>query len=77
MLTLVYASRESDLTDIDIIREALDPTLFPGVDSSITAHSGFANEQAKTATNVLAAVQQTMEQFSATQVTVVGHSLGT
>ena len=38
---------EADTTDADIFLESLDPTLFPGVSSSIEAHSGFANEQAK------------------------------
>ena len=38
---------EADATDIDVFLESLNPTLFPGVSSSIEAHSGFANEQAK------------------------------
>lgn len=37
----------ADLTDADIFTENLDSTLFPGISSSIKAHSGFANEQAK------------------------------
>lgn len=67
---------EADLTDINFALERLDSTLFPGISSSIEAHSGFATEQAKTATSVLAAVQQAMSQHSATKVTMVGHSLG-
>jgi hypothetical protein len=38
---------EADGTDADAFLESLDATLFPGISSSIEAHSGFANEQAK------------------------------
>ena len=38
---------EAVATDADILLESLDTILFPGVSSSIEAHSGFANEQAK------------------------------
>lgn len=44
--------------------------------SSVEVHSGFANEQAKTATQILSAVQETISTHSASSVTVVGHSLG-
>ena len=37
---------EADLTDFDVFLKSLDPTLFPGISSSIEAHSGFADEQA-------------------------------
>ncbi|KAF8971867.1 lipase class 3 family protein [Flammula alnicola] len=67
---------EADATDIDAFLENLDSSLFPGVSSSIEAHSGFANEQAKTATTILAAVKTAISAHGATQVTVVGHSLG-
>ncbi|KAF5312849.1 hypothetical protein D9619_002479 [Psilocybe cf. subviscida] len=67
---------EADATDADAFLESLDSTLFPGLSSSIEAHSGFADEQAKTATAVLAAVQKTISAHGATKVTVVGHSLG-
>jgi len=67
---------EADLTDADFFLESLDSTLFPGVSSSVEAHNGFAAEQAKTASSVLAAVQKGMSQFGATKVTIVGHSLG-
>ncbi|KAJ6605839.1 lipase [Mycena sp. CBHHK59/15] len=66
----------SDVTDADFFLESLDSTLFPGVSSSVQAHSGFANEQAKTATQVLAAVKTALSKFSVTKVTIVGHSLG-
>ncbi|KAG6828967.1 hypothetical protein H0H92_006149 [Tricholoma furcatifolium] len=67
---------EADLTDLDIVMGSLDSTLFPGVDSSVEVHEGFRDEQAKTATTILSAVQDVIAAHSATQVTVVGHSLG-
>ncbi|KAF8887330.1 Alpha/Beta hydrolase protein [Infundibulicybe gibba] len=63
-------------TDANVFQESLDPTLFPGISSSVEVHSGFANEQAKTATQILAAVRTAMATHSATHVTIVGHSLG-
>ncbi|KAF8799866.1 lipase class 3 family protein [Phlegmacium glaucopus] len=67
---------QADVTDADLLLESLDPTLFPGVSPSIHAHSGFANEQAKTATEILSAVKSAIATHGATKVTIVGHSLG-
>ena len=39
-------------------------------------HQGFANEQAKTASTILAAVLALLSQHSASSVVVTGHSLG-
>ncbi|KAH9055743.1 lipase class 3 family protein [Lactarius vividus] len=64
------------LTDINLLREPLDSSLFPGVPSSVEVHDGFASEQARTASAILSAVQQTLSAHSASSVTVVGHSLG-
>jgi len=64
------------VTDSNFFLVPLDSTLFPGLSSSIEVHNGFAAEQAKTATDVLAAVQTAISKFGATQVTLVGHSLG-
>ncbi|KAI9510547.1 lipase [Russula earlei] len=66
----------ADLTDLDFFPEPLDPSLFPGVPSTVAAHSGFANEHAKTAQAILTAVQDTLTAQGASSVTVVGHSLG-
>ncbi|KAH7911717.1 Alpha/Beta hydrolase protein [Hygrophoropsis aurantiaca] len=66
----------SDLTDADIPMENLNATLFPGVDSSVEVHSGFANEHAQTASIILAEVKSLIAQYGATMVTLVGHSLG-
>jgi len=67
---------EALATDADAFQESLDSSLFPGVSSSVEAHSGFANEQAKTATQILSAVKTAISAHSATRVTIVGHSLG-
>ncbi|KAI9458357.1 lipase class 3 family protein [Lactarius psammicola] len=81
--TVVVAHQGTDtkkllpvLTDIDLFLESLDPTLFPGVPSSVQAHHGFALEQASTATTILSHVQQTLSEHSTSSVAVVGHSLG-
>lgn len=64
------------LTDADFFLEEFDTTLFPGLSSSIKAHSGFLDAQSKTASEVLAAVQKTMASHSTTHVTLASHSLG-
>ncbi|KAG6831994.1 hypothetical protein H0H92_006029 [Tricholoma furcatifolium] len=67
---------QSDLTDIEITREPLDPTLFPGVPSSVTVHSGFRNEHALTSKTITAEVKRLLTAKKANQVTTIGHSLG-
>ncbi|KAF8637491.1 hypothetical protein AX17_002795 [Amanita inopinata Kibby_2008] len=67
---------EADSTDANARFEHLDPTLFPGINSSILVHSGFANEQARTATTVLSYVQQTISTYDTSHITLIGHSLG-
>ncbi|GJE90908.1 lipase family protein [Phanerochaete sordida] len=64
------------LTDIDLVPAPLSAALFPGVASSVLVHSGFRDAHAKSATDVLAAVQSALSQHGASQVTLVGHSLG-
>ncbi|TFY56837.1 hypothetical protein EVJ58_g7395 [Rhodofomes roseus] len=64
------------IEDADIVPENLDSSLFPGISSSLKAHSGFADAQAKSATQVLAAVNTTMSKHSTNKITLVGHSLG-
>ncbi|KAI0642037.1 lipase [Trametes meyenii] len=64
------------LTDGNIIRKALDSTLFPGVSSSVTVHEGFAGEQAKSASDILAAVQKAISKFGSSNIVTTGHSLG-
>ncbi|KAL9716656.1 hypothetical protein Ac2012v2_001108 [Leucoagaricus gongylophorus] len=67
---------EALVTDSKFFLKKLDSSLFPGVSSSVEAHSGFADEQAKTAADILSAVQTAISQTKITTVTVVGHSLG-
>ncbi|TFY75768.1 hypothetical protein EWM64_g8245 [Hericium alpestre] len=67
---------ESDLTDIDIPKEALNSTLFPNVPDGVEVHSGFADEHQKTASQILDEIKKLMTQNSATSVTLIGHSLG-
>ncbi|KAJ3571303.1 hypothetical protein NP233_g3844 [Leucocoprinus birnbaumii] len=67
---------EADATDANIIRRSLNSSLFPGVSSSISVHDGFGDEQEKTATQVLAAVNSAISAHGAKKVTIVGHSLG-
>ncbi|EIW80990.1 alpha beta-hydrolase [Coniophora puteana RWD-64-598 SS2] len=66
----------SDLTDADIPMENLNSTLFPGVDSSVQVHKGFADEHAQTADIILSAVKSLISSTGATMVTLIGHSLG-
>ncbi|KZV63744.1 alpha/beta-hydrolase [Peniophora sp. CONT] len=67
---------ESDLTDLNFVLDDLDSTLFPGAASGAQVHSGFADEQAKTATDILASVKSLLSAHSGASVTTIGHSLG-
>ncbi|KAF8184465.1 lipase [Pholiota molesta] len=64
------------LTDANIALRPLNSHLFPGIPSNIEVHNGFADEHAKTATAVLAAVRKALQQSGFNKVTLVGHSLG-
>ncbi|KDR80882.1 hypothetical protein GALMADRAFT_91570 [Galerina marginata CBS 339.88] len=64
------------LTDVDIVLDNLDQTLFPGVNSSVKAHDGFTESHKRSAPAVLAAVKKGIATYSTSQITVVGHSLG-
>lgn len=66
----------SDLTDANVLMGPLDPVLFPGIDSSVEVHSGFANEHALTASIILEEVMSLISQYNTNSVTLVGHSLG-
>ncbi|KAF8814001.1 lipase class 3 family protein [Phlegmacium glaucopus] len=67
---------QAETTSAALAMGPLDATLFPGVNSSIQVNSGWADGQAKTATQILSAVQDAIAAHSATKVTIVGHSLG-
>ncbi|GLB41593.1 putative lipase (class 3) [Lyophyllum shimeji] len=64
------------ITDADFFLDPLNQTFFPGIDSKIEVHNGFAEEHAKTATDVLAAVKTALTESGLNRVTIVGHSLG-
>src|SRR6267154_5456271 len=63
--------RLSVLTDLEFHFMALDPVLFPDIPSGIKVHSGFAIEHKKTADQILAEVEQLMDEFSSTHVVLV------
>lgn len=63
-------------TDINIALTNLDSKLFPGTPFGVLVHSGFRDQQAKTAAPILAAVKQAMSRFGSNSVVVTGHSLG-
>jgi len=63
-------------TDLTAIPQSPDPDMFPGIPSDVKIHSGFLNEHAKTASDVLAAVNTTMAKNNVQKVTAAGHSLG-
>ncbi|KAF8129294.1 Alpha/Beta hydrolase protein [Boletus edulis] len=64
------------LTDADFIMDGLDSSLYPGISPDIQVHSGFRDDQAQTASEILQGVQTAMSKFGASSVTLVGHSLG-
>ncbi|KAJ7134772.1 Alpha/Beta hydrolase protein [Mycena epipterygia] len=66
----------SDLTDLNVFKGELNSTLFPGDLSGIEVHTGFRDEHALTADEIQAEVKRLIAAKGATQVTVVGHSLG-
>lgn len=66
----------SDLNDIKFIPVKLDTNFFSGADSEIKVHDGFQETWARTANDVLAAVQKGLSEKKADNVLVTGHSLG-
>jgi len=64
------------IEDSDFFLESLDPDLFPGISDDVKVHNGFKDAQARSAQDVLAAVQQTLDDNGSSNVAVVGHSLG-
>ncbi|KAM5530142.1 hypothetical protein V8D89_014106 [Ganoderma adspersum] len=64
------------LTDADTLLEPLDLSLFPGMTLPIAAHAGFLATHSSSAPDVLKAVEQAMDEYRVSKVTVTGHSLG-
>ncbi|KAF8329762.1 lipase [Cantharellus anzutake] len=67
---------EADLLDLDIILERPNPKLFPGLPSSVEAHSGFLGTHSRSAPGVLVAVNIAMKATGSKTVYIMGHSLG-
>ncbi|KAF9024852.1 alpha/beta-hydrolase [Hymenopellis radicata] len=67
---------ESVLTDIDALKDTLDPTLFPGVGGDVLVHNGFSDQHALTASTILAEVNSLMAAHGTSNLTLAGHSLG-
>ncbi|KIY53282.1 alpha/beta-hydrolase [Fistulina hepatica ATCC 64428] len=79
--TVIVAHQGTDsilalLTDAEILLEELSQSLFPGISTSVKVHTGFKNDQAKTAATILSYVESGMSTYGTSTVTVVGHSLG-
>ncbi|KAI0759694.1 lipase [Trametes elegans] len=64
------------LEDVNIIPRHLNPTLFPGLSQDILVHSGWADHQERTASDVLTATKTGISKFGARKITVAVHSLG-
>ena len=56
---------------MEIVQKNLDPTLFPGISTSIYAHGGFLDEHAQTAPTILAETKRLISTKGATQVILV------
>ena len=59
------------MTDFRFVQKNLSSTLFPGVPSDVSVHSGFADEHAKTATTILDAVRVLLSLYRASTVVSV------
>jgi len=70
------SSLRSILNDFNIKLEPLPADLFPGAPSGAEAHRGFLEAMSSSASAVLTAVRELISSTNATQVAVVGHSLG-
>ena len=61
----------SALTDVDIVQDNLNPSLFPGVPSTVLIHSGFAQAQALVAPAILTETRRLISTKGASTVTLV------
>jgi hypothetical protein len=57
--------------DEDILHQALDRTLFPGIPFSVLVHAGFGNAHKATANSILAEVKKLVAQTSSKNVVAV------
>ena len=68
--TPLLSHSRSFLTDGNIVMDNLTSTLFPGIDSSVQVHRGFAKAHAKTAPIILNQVKFLISRHGATSVTL-------
>ena len=61
----------SVLTDIEFVMDQPDPSLFPGIPSSVWVHGGFLSEHAQTAPTILAETKRLISTKGAQQVILV------
>lgn len=54
----------------------MDPNIFPGLPSDIKVHGGFQDAHARSAEQILQAVQDELTARNTKDVLVVGHDLG-
>ncbi|KAG5653999.1 hypothetical protein H0H81_008581 [Sphagnurus paluster] len=64
------------VTDLKLFLSPLNRQIFPGMATNIRVHTGFGEQHAKTAKDILAAVKYALLKSGFNQVTLVGHSLG-
>ncbi|KAL0952903.1 hypothetical protein HGRIS_007120 [Hohenbuehelia grisea] len=69
-------SLKSIFTDLHVTKTRLDSEHFPGVDSKVQVHSGFAAAHAQSAPEILAEARRLLAQQKSRRVILVGHSLG-
>lgn len=69
-LVIIYVYSLSLLTDASALFGTLDKTLFPGLPSTISVHSGFRDAHAASAAAVLATVKKIIAEKGATKVAV-------
>jgi len=67
---------ESLLVDADFVPDPLDPEIFPGLPRGLKVHGGFQDAHARSAPQILQAVQNELTTRNTENVLVVGHSLG-
>ena len=67
---------KSILVDADFVPDPLDPNIFPGLPTDIKVHGGFQDAHARTAPQILQAVQNELTKRNTNKVLVAGHSLG-
>jgi len=67
---------ESLLVDADFLPDPMDPDIFPGLPGDVKVHGGFQDAHARSAPQILQAVQNELATRGTNNVMLVGHSLG-